>query len=170
MLGAAGGRDAAEIQLVLPGPPAEVGEQSGDGLLGGGSSPERNTVLGPLSALGLVIRVAGTLLRVLTTLASREGRLDLLREARVGVGELPLGGDRERDVDEDLAGERWRADLTEDVERGPARDIWLLMVCDVADVTVESVKPVLAKRYREMPVPDGNLIEACISLIATMNL
>jgi len=27
-----------------------------------------------------------------------------------------------------------------------------------------------AKRYREMPVPDGNLIEACISLIATMNL
>src|SRR6266545_4786081 len=73
--------------------------------LAGGSSPERNTVLGQLSALGLVIRVAGRLLRVLTTLASREGRLDLLREARVGVGELPVGGDRERDVDEDLAGE-----------------------------------------------------------------
>ncbi len=41
-------------------------------------------------------------------------------------------------------------------------DIWLLMVCGVADVTVESAKPMLAKRYRETPVADGNLIEGCI--------
>jgi hypothetical protein len=79
-------------------------------------------VLGPPSASGFGHQGGRDTAEGLDDLGFREGRLDLLCEAGVGVGDLQLGRDRQRDVDEDLAAQRLRTDLAQRVERGPARN------------------------------------------------